>query len=94
MSKGIIDKILSEEQNHRGIGIVTAGFHIKRTKIVSKQVLSDKKYDLSYFSAYTERTSPDKWYKIEEGNNIILTELKKGVTYNFEDYLKFVYDNK
>ena len=94
MSKDIIDKILSKEQTHRGIGIITAGFHIKRTKIVSRQVLSEKKYDLSFFSAYTERTSPDNWYKIEEGKNIILTELKKRVTYNFEDYLRFVYDNK
>lgn len=94
MSKDIIDKILSKEQSHRGIGIITAGFHIKRTKIVSRQVLSEKKYDLSFFSAYTERTSPDNWYKTEEGKNIILTELKKRVTYNFEDYLRFVYDNK
>lgn len=94
MSKDIIDKILSKEQTHRGIGIITAGFHIKRTKIVSRQVLSERKYDLSFFSAYTERTSSDNWYKREEGKNIILTELKKRVTYNFEDYLRFVYDNK
>lgn len=94
ISKDIIDKILSEEKEHKRIGIITAGFHIKRTKIVSKQVFDEKKYDLSYIAAYTERTSPDKWYKIEEGRNIIISELKKRVIYNFDDYIKFVYDNK
>lgn len=92
MSKGILDKILSEEKERRRIGIITAGFHIKRTKIVSRQVFDDKEYKLSYFAAYTERTSPDKWYTIEEGKNIILTELRKRVIYNFDDYLRFVYN--
>ena len=94
ISKDIIDKILSEEKEHKGIGIITAGFHIKRTKKVSKQVFDEKKYDLSYFATYGERTLPNNWYKIEEGKNIIISELKKRVIYNFDDYIKFVYDNK
>lgn len=94
ISKDIIDKLLKDEKDHRGIGIITAGFHIKRTKVLSKRLFEDNKYDVSYFSAYTERTSPNKWYKMEGGKEIILAELKKRVIYNFEDYLEFVYGSK
>lgn len=92
-SKNILDSIL-KGVDHKEIGIVTAGFHIKRTKIVARQAFDDKKYNLSFFSAYTERTSPDNWYKIEEGKNIIISELKKRVIYNFDNYLRYVYDDK
>lgn len=92
-SKKIIDSIINENNKHNGIGIITAGFHIKRAKIVSKQAFGNE-YNISYFPAYTERTSPNNWYNIPEGKKFILDELKKIVIYNFEDYLKFVYGNK
>ena len=94
ISKSIIDDVLKYSNKNISIGIITAGFHIKRTKVLASQVFDNKKYNISFFSAYTERTSPDNWYKTEESRNIIISELKKIVIYNFDDYIGFVYDNE
>ena len=92
-SKGIIDNILGIDSKYKEIGIITAGFHVKRTKKLSDQIFNNESYNIHFIPAYTERTAPDKWYKDKEGTEIILSELKKIVIYNFDEYMKFIYSN-
>lgn len=93
-SKEIIDNLLNSKIDHKGIGIVTAGFHVKRTKKLSDQIFNSEAYNVHLFPAYTERTAPDSWYKTKEGTDIILNELKKIVIYNFDEYMRFVYNDE
>lgn len=92
-SKGIIDNILGIDSKYKEIGIITAGFHVKRTRKLSDQIFNNESYNIHFIPAYTERTAPDKWYKDKEGTEIILSELKKIVIYNFDEYMKFIYRN-
>ena len=92
--KNIIDNILNSKIEHRGIGIITAGFHIKRTRKLTEKIFNDEKYEVHLIPAFTKRTSPDSWYKTKEGIDIILSELKKNVIYNFDEYMRFVYNDK
>ncbi len=73
ISSDIISKIGDAET----IGIVTAGFHILRTKQLVRGIpgLSGKK--LIYFPAYGPNTSPDNWFDNESGRQIVFSELER-----------------
>ena len=59
------------------IGIVTAGFHILRTKQLATEIpeLAEKK--LLYYPAYGPITSPDNWFDNSAGRQIVFDELEK-----------------
>ena len=59
------------------IGIVTAGFHILRTKQLVAEIpeLAEKK--LLYYPAYGPITSPDNWFDNSAGRQIVFDELEK-----------------
>lgn len=89
-SKVIIDELLKTDDYCKRIGIVASGFHLKRVKILAKKVFENK-YKISYFAAYSQKTSPDKWYKLEDGKDVIIGDFLKVIKYNFDEYLKFIY---
>ena len=59
------------------ICIVTAGFHIMRTKIISESLSFYQKNEISFLSAYGPNTAPDKWLLTPFGRKIIYDEIKK-----------------
>ena len=59
------------------IGIVTAGFHIPRTRIMAADIPWYEGRDLTFIPAYGEHTRPDNWYSDPQGRNIGLSEIAK-----------------
>lgn len=59
------------------IGIVTAGFHIPRTRMMAADIPWYDGKDLVFIPAYGEHTRPDNWYSDPQGRNIGLSEIAK-----------------
>ena len=59
------------------IGIVTAGFHIPRTKRMAANISWYGDKDIVFIPAYGEHTRPDNWYKDPAGRSIGLSEIAK-----------------
>lgn len=59
------------------IGIVTAGFHIPRTRMMAEDISWYDGKDLVFIPAYGEHTRPDNWYSDPQGRNIGLSEIAK-----------------
>ena len=59
------------------IGIVTAGFHIPRTRMMAAEIPWYDGRDLVFIPAYGEHTRPDNWYSDPQGRNIGLSEIAK-----------------
>ena len=59
------------------IGIVTAGFHIPRTRMMSEDIPWYTDKELVFIPAYGEHTRPDNWYSDPQGRNIGLSEIAK-----------------
>ncbi len=59
------------------VGIVTAGFHIPRTRMMAEDIPWYDGKDLVFIPAYGEHTRPDNWYYDPQGRNIGLSEIAK-----------------
>ena len=59
------------------IGIVTAGFHIPRTRMMAADIPWYNGRDVAFIPAYGEHTRPDNWYSDPQGRNIGLSEIAK-----------------
>ena len=59
------------------IGIVTAGFHVRRSKLMLAQISWYNDKDIAFIPAYGEHTGPDNWYSDPVGRNIGLSEIAK-----------------
>ena len=70
-------KIAANFENVKTIGIVTAGFHIPRTKYLAKGVSFFCEKRTIFLPAYGADTSPENWFESPKGRNIILEELRK-----------------
>ena len=82
ISAGIIEKIISSGAQSKTsgvmrIGIVTAGFHIPRTRMMTEDIPWYTDKDLVFIPAYGEHTRPDNWYSDPQGRNIGLSEIAK-----------------
>ena len=76
LSARIIEK---RKLYHKGcrIGIVTAGFHIPRTRMMKDEIPWYDGKDVVMIPAYGEHTRPDNWYANSKGRNICLGEIAK-----------------
>ena len=70
-------EIISKLNNVETIGIVTAGFHIPRTKYLAKDIPVLSKKRVVFLPAYGANTSPLNWFETPKGRNIILDEVRK-----------------
>lgn len=70
-----------------GIGILTGGFHIPRTRLLAAQIPSLEGEDLRWLAAYGPHTHPEHWFEDSAGRDIILRELRKTVMLRGEDPL-------
>ena len=70
-----------------GIGIMTGGFHIPRTKLLAAQVTALAGEDLHWLAAYGPHTHPENWFNDRTGRDIILHELRKTVRLSGKDPL-------
>lgn len=59
------------------IGIVTAGFHITRTRMMTALIPWYKDKDIVFIPAYGEHTRPDNWYSDPLGRSLGLSEIAK-----------------
>ena len=82
-SNGIVHE-LDNESKAKGyghspfkVGIVTAGFHIKRTQILAAEVGAFEGESVYYFPAYGPTTHIDTWFDIPVGRAVVLEELRK-----------------
>ncbi len=71
----IINKCSKNQSLPINIAVVTAGFHVKRTKLIIDKLIQDKKYNIEIISAFGKNTTPDNWYKTIKGFSIIYNEL-------------------
>ena len=87
LSAGIIEKEM-EEKGRTGpvsIGIVTAGFHVPRTRMMTARIpwYGDKETVL--IPAYGKHTGPDNWYSDPLGKEIGLREIAKYAMCRFDE---------
>ena len=68
---------VSESGSGLRIGIVTAGFHIPRTKRMVADISWYRDKDIVFIPAYGEHTRPDNWYEDPAGRSIGLSEIAK-----------------
>ena len=80
----ILQKIREEnpETKEKTIGIVSAGFHLKRIRALVESIPGYSKEKICYIPAYGASTSPDTWYLNEYGKRIVLGELRKQIIYD------------
>lgn len=62
------------------IGIVTAGFHIPRTKVMLSRIPWYEDKNIVFIPAYGEHTAPDNWYSDPAGKSICLSEIAKAAS--------------
>ena len=78
-------------QMHKKIGVLTSGFHLKRTKLVAKRYYSDYLDKFLFFSAFGPKVSLNNWYKSDYGKNIVYYEIRKNINNDFDTYKKLIY---
>jgi hypothetical protein len=59
------------------IGVVTSGFHVRRTKLLAEEIGAFAGNSVDYFPAYGPATHIDRWFDDPEGRRIVLKELRK-----------------
>ena len=69
--------LLSKPCEDLRMGIVTAGFHIPRTRMMAANIPWYDGKDVVFIPAYGEHTRPDNWYSDPQGRNIGLSEIAK-----------------
>ena len=77
MEEAVTAGIVSKPCECLRIGIVTAGFHIPRTRMMAEDIPWYDGKDLVFIPAYGEHTRPDNWYYDPQGRNIGLSEIAK-----------------
>lgn len=84
-TNGIVHELDNEAKGRGGghspfrVGIVTAGFHIKRTQLLAAEVGAFEGESVYYFPAYGPTTHIDTWFDIPEGRAVVLQELRKTI---------------
>ena len=69
--------ILPGEAKDLRIGIVTAGFHVPRTRAMTRSIPWYEDKNIVFIPAYGAHTRPDNWYADSKGKSICLGEIAK-----------------
>ena len=80
IEKAMLDGRIRTREDKLRIGIVTAGFHVRRTRKMVKMLSWYDDKDIVFISSYGSSTGPDNWYDNPMGRNIVLGEIAKYTT--------------
>ena len=88
-SSGIAHRIRREDAqrsgyNLKGVGIVTGGFHLPRTRRIREKTAAFEGEPIFYFPAYGPNTSEETWYQNEYGKSVILGEVRKLIRMGYD----------
>lgn len=77
----IAANILDENKlsNHKKVGVLTSGFHLRRTKFLANKFFKEFANKSLFFSAFGPIVSLTDWYKSENGKNIVYNETRKNI---------------
>ena len=70
------------------IGIVSAAFHMQRTRKMTERISWYKDKNVTFIPAYGEHTRPDNWYANSYGRHSCLSEIAKRSLYCEETHYK------
>lgn len=77
----MINDIQKEEKKHSlKVAIVSAGFHLKRVKLLINKLNTNPSLEFFYLPAYGPNTNPTNWYLNPIGEEVILNEMIKLAT--------------
>lgn len=76
---------------HKKIGILTSGFHLKRTKLIANRYFNNYANDSLFFSAFGPTVTLNGWYKSTNGKNLVYSEIKKNMNNSFEVFKESMY---
>lgn len=77
LSAPIIDRIRKEHPKVKRIGIVTAWFHMRRTRLLREHDNLFSDMEVSYFPCRLDQTSPEIWYQNDNVKKALLAEIEK-----------------
>ena len=88
-SSGIVHRIRMEDAKKpgftpKGVGIVTGGFHLPRTRRIREKTSSFEGENVCYFPAYGPNTGEETWYQNEYGKSVILGEVRKLIRMGYD----------
>lgn len=85
-SLAIIQNLQKDYQKPVRIGIVTAGFHILRTKWLVESIEPYRHFPHHCFPAYSTNMHPDNWFRDPIAKKIILAEFRKNLITTSREY--------
>ena len=77
LSISIVGNLRKLGQRINRIGVLTAGFHVPRTRMLVEGIEGFKGEQVVFFAAYGPNTGHDDWYANPVGRAIVLEELRK-----------------
>lgn len=89
LTKKVLDK--KELQSHKKIGVLTSGFHLKRTKLIANKCFENYANDSLFFSAFGPTVTLNGWYKSTDGKNTVYSEIKKNMSNSYEVFKESMY---
>ena len=76
-SAQILRRLRAEGQPIRRVGIVAAGFHIPRARLLAQHMSEYEKEELVWIPAYSSLMQPDNWFEDPKVRAIVFEELRK-----------------
>ena len=67
----------TSEKRKLRVGVLTGGFHIPRTRLISEQMSRLKDFELIWLPAYGPSTQKETWFENRAGREIVLSEYRK-----------------
>ena len=77
LSIAVVAGLRKSGRRFERIGILAAGFHVSRVRMLAEDIEGLRGEDVTYFAAYGPNTGRDDWYEKPEGRSIVLEELRK-----------------
>lgn len=73
----ILQEFLDDGIKIDNIGIVTAGFHVNRSKKIADEAITVPHKKIIFYPAYSQNIKPWNWFMLDETKEIIMNELSK-----------------
>ena len=77
LSVSVVDSLRKAGRRIERIGVLTAGFHMPRTRMLVEDIEGFRDEQITFFAAYGPNTGRDDWYANPVGRAIVLEELRK-----------------